>query len=122
LHRRKLETRNSNNASPARTETSPKFKIRIREPVPSTRRFRVRSFWISKLFRISVFGFRVLGLTAGVFRPNAQCDSAASGKLGSDNRFARGTRFHEIIKDAIGHCLVERALAAVRREIKLERF
>ena len=49
-------------------------------------------------------------------------DSAAGGEFRGHDHFARGAGFDEIVENAVCHRFIERALVAIRREIKFERF
>lgn len=58
----------------------------------------------------------------GVLGAHSQRDSAACGELRRHDRFARGARFDEIVKDVVRDGFVECALVTVRREIEFQRL
>ena len=57
-----------------------------------------------------------------IFGAHGESDSAARRELRGHDGLAGRARFDEIVENAVGHCFVERALVAIRGEIKLERF
>jgi hypothetical protein len=107
-------------------ETNTKFKIRILKTIASARSLKISSL-NPDLFRISILGFRVLQFASGfafvrILCADGERDPATRGELRGDDCFTRHAGFYEIVQDVVGDRLVERALVAIRRQVKLERL
>ena len=57
-----------------------------------------------------------------ILRADSEGDPATRGELRGDDCFTRHAGFYEIVQDAVGDRLVERALISIRSQIKLQRL
>lgn len=71
----------------------------------------------------AAFSFVIaIRLLVSILSSNGQRDSAASGELRGDDRFARRAGFYEIVQDAVCDRFVKCALVTIGSEIKFQRL